>query len=245
MTLTRAIRGLVPIDAKSIGRDPLLRWMVVMPVLMALLLRSLVPVVTARLQEQYAFALEPYYVLITSFMSLLAPMMAGIVIGFLLLDQRDDGTLAALQVTPLSLNGFLIYRIGVLLIFSVVMTLIAVPLVGLVEIHPLAVLLVAVVASPLAPIYALILVCFATNKVQGFALMKAVGTLSWPPIIAYFLPTFWQWVMGIVPQFWPVKLFWMLATGEDGYGLYVVVGLAYQGLLVMLFLRRFDRIVRR
>lgn len=245
MALVRAIRGLAPIDAKSVGRDPLLRWMIVMPMLMALLVRLIVAVVTVRLRESYAFDLAPYYALIASFMALIGPMMAGIVIGFLLLDQRDDGTLTALQVTPVSIQGFLVYRLSVLFVFSILMTMIAVPLTGLVEMHPLAVLLVAIVAAPLAPIYALILACFASNKVQGFALMKAVGTLSWPPIIAYFLPTAWQWAMGVVPQFWPVKLFWMLEAGEGGYLPYILVGLTYQALLVMLLLRRYDRVLRR
>jgi fluoroquinolone transport system permease protein len=35
-----------------------------------------------------------------SFVLLMTPMLAGIVVGFLLLDQRDDQTLTALQVTP-------------------------------------------------------------------------------------------------------------------------------------------------
>ncbi|MEM7352088.1 MAG: hypothetical protein AAF657_14910 [Acidobacteriota bacterium] len=245
MALVRAIRGLAPIDAKSVGRDPLLRWMIVMPVVMALLLRLVVAVVTVRLRERYGFDLEPYYALITSFMSLIGPMMAGVVIGFLLLDQRDDGTLTALQITPVSLQGFLVYRLGVLIVVSILMTMIAVPMVGLVEISPLALLLVAIVAAPLAPIYALILVCFANNKVQGFALMKAVGTLSWPPIIAFFLPSAWQWTMGVVPQFWPVKLFWLLEADAGGILPYVVVGLVYQALLIVLFLRRYERVLQR
>jgi fluoroquinolone transport system permease protein len=45
-----------------------------------------------------------------SFLVVVMPALVGMVIGFLLLDQRDDQTLAALQVTPLTLNGYLIYR---------------------------------------------------------------------------------------------------------------------------------------
>ncbi len=245
MAMLRAIRGLAPIDAKSVARDPLLRWMVVLPLLMAAVLRFLAPVVTVKLQNQYGFALEPYYALITSFVTLIAPQLSGVIIGFLLLDQRDDGTLTALQVTPLSLSGFLVYRLAVLTVLSTLMSLISVPLVGLVEIKPFDVLLVSIVAAPLAPFYALLLVCFASNKVQGFALMKAAGILSWPPIIAYFVPTFWQWVIGFVPQLWPVKIFWMLEAGESGILPYVVIGLAYQALLVAWLLRRFHRVLRR
>jgi fluoroquinolone transport system permease protein len=244
MRLARAVVGLGPIDAKSVGRDPMLRWLILLPVFIALLMRWGVPAVTVRLREQFAFQLEPYYALIVSFVALIVPMLAGIVIGFLLLDQQDDGTLAALRVTPISLGGFLVYRISAPMAVSVAMTLVAVPLTGLVEMHPLAVLVVALCASPIAPIYALLLGAFARNKVQGFALMKAAGVLTWPPVIGYFLPLPWQWVVGIVPHYWPTKLFWMLEAGENGYLPYLVVGLIYQAVLIRLLLVRFDRIVR-
>lgn len=249
MRAAQAIRGLAPIDVKSVARDSMLRWLLVLPLLIALLMRWGVPPVTARLDERFAFALEPYYALIASFMAILAPMLVGIVIGFLLLDQRDDGTLAALRVTPVSLNGFLVYRIATPLVVSVALTMVVVPITRLVEIHPLALFLVAVVASPLGPLFALFLASFANNKVQGFALMKAASILNWPPVIAYFLPSGWQWATGIVPTYWPAKLFWVLEAGEAGevgwlgWMPYLVVGIAYQALLVALLLRRFNRIV--
>ena len=244
MRLAGAIRGLGPIDAKSVARDPLLRWLVLVPLFIALLLRCGVPVVAVRLAERFDFQLEPYLGLIASFVVLIVPMLAGIVIGFLLLDQQDDGTLAALQVTPLSLRGFLVYRISTPMIFSIVMTPPTVWLTGLVTMRLPDLLIVALAAAPLAPIYALMLVGFARNKVQGFALMKIAGILNWPPLIGYFLPLPWQWLVGIVPHYWPAKLFWMLEAGEHGVLPYLVIGLLYQTALVRLLLVRFDRAVR-
>lgn len=242
MALVNAIRALGPIDAKSVVRDSLLRWMLLLPIAMALLMRWGVPAVADRLLAEYGFHLETYYTLITSFMVMISPTFVGVVIGFLLLDQRDDGTLAALQVTPLSLSGYLLYRIVIPMLLGVALTIVVIPLVGLVEIQPLGVLVVGLAAAPLGPLYALFLVGFANNKVQGFALMKAAGILSWPPIIAYFVPLVWQWVMGIVPTYWPVKLFWMLDGNESGWWPYLVVAIVYQGLLMWLLLKRFDRV---
>lgn len=245
MALAKAIRALGPIDAKSVLRDSLLRWMLLFPVAIALLMRWGVPAVAERLSSQYGFLLQPYYTLITSFMVMLSPTFVGVVIGFLLLDQKDDGTLDALQVTPLSLSGYLLYRIVIPMLLGVGLTVVIIPLIGLVAIHPLAVLVVAIASAPLGPLYALFLVGFASNKVQGFALMKAAGILSWPPIIAYFVPLVWQWVMGIVPTYWPVKLFWMLAGRESGWWPYLVIAIVYQGLLTMLLLGRFNRVASR
>ncbi len=110
MNAVGVVRALGAIDAKSVRRDPLLRWLALGPVSLALLVRWGTPYVAGRLQGQLGFDLVPYYPLIVSFVLLLVPMMCGIVIGFLLLDQRDDRTITALQVTPLTLNGYLVYR---------------------------------------------------------------------------------------------------------------------------------------
>ncbi|MFQ5527112.1 MAG: hypothetical protein ACE5GX_12730 [Thermoanaerobaculia bacterium] len=248
MRAAQAVRGLTPIDAKSVARDSMLRWLFVLPLLIAVLMRWGVPAVAARLHEQAGFALEPYYPLIASFMTLIAPMLVGIVIGFLLLDQRDDGTLAALRVTPVSLDGFLAYRIAAPMVLGVALTMVVVPLTGLVSMRPWALFLCAIAAAPAGPLYALFLAGFASNKVQGFALMKAAGVFNWPPVIAYFLPLGWQLVMGVVPTYWPAKLFWVLEAGSagevawTGWLPYLLVGLVYQGVLVWLLLRRFEKV---
>ncbi len=245
MALIGAVRSLGPIDAKSVWRDAMLRWMLALPVLAALLMRWGVPAIADRLSSSLGFDLVPYYPLITSLMILISPMLIGVVIGFLLLDERDDGTLDALRVTPLSLGGYLVYRVTMPMVLGVSLTLIVVWLVGLVSMHPAGTLVAAVAAAPLGPIYALFLAGFATNKVQGFALMKAAGVLSWPPIIAYFLPIVWQWAMGLVPTYWPVKVFWMLEAGDSGWLMYWVVAIAYQTLLLALLLRRYRDVAGR
>ena len=70
------------------------------------------------------------------------------VLGFLLLDQRDDQTLTALQVTPLSLNGYLAYRISLPMLISLVTTLLMVPLAGLGQVNIAAHLAAALCAAP-------------------------------------------------------------------------------------------------
>jgi hypothetical protein len=136
------------------------------------------------------------------------------VLGFLLLDQRDDNTLTALQVTPLSLNGYLAYRISLPLLVSFLTTLVMVPLVGLGPIDWPAHLAAAVCSAPLAPIFALFNAAFAQNKVQGFAVMKASSVISIPPLVAYFVTSGWQWLFGLVPTYWPVKVYWLLQAGS-------------------------------
>jgi fluoroquinolone transport system permease protein len=199
----------------------------------------------ARLLEVFAFDIAPYYVLIASFITLAMPLLIGMVVGFLLLDQKDDHTLLALQVTPVSLNGYLLYRI----------------------ITPLALSCDHRCAGDQSqrdgrdrlacahrgcsggcagcPLAALFLASFASNKVQGFALSKGASVILVPPLIAYFVDSGWQWAFALVPTYWPVRLFWILQSGEPQALLFLAVGLLYQALLIFLLLKRFNRIMRQ
>lgn len=246
MNMLTVLRTLGPIDWRNVRRDSLLRWMMVMPVVIALLLRLLIPWLTEALLIQFAFDLAPYRILFVSYALLTGtPVMFGVIIGFLLLDERDDRTLTALQVTPLSLNQYLAYRIGLPMGLSVVMMLLSFPLAGLVQFPLRYVLLVALLAAPLAPLFALVLAAVSTNKVQGFAITKGVGSLFIIPLIAYFVPLPWQWLFGLVPTFWPPKLYWLLDAGEPGAWLIFAVGMAYQLALLVLLVDRFDQVMHR
>ena len=244
-TATAVIRALGLMDVKSIMRDSMLRWLIVMPVVLALLFRWGVPVLRDVLAERYAFDLVTYYPLLTSFLVLMVPTLLGSVIGFLLLDQRDDRTLTALQVTPLTVEGYLLYRIAVPMAVSVGLMMAMIAITDLVTMGAVPALIASIQAAPVAPLYALFVGAFAANKVQGFALLKAAGVLSWPPILAYFVRSHWQEAFGIDPLYWPVKVFWMLESGETGVWLYFLIGLSYQSLLGAILLRRFKAVISR
>lgn len=240
----RVLKALGPIDAKSIGRDSFLRWMAAIPLVIALAVRWVMPILIQRLETILGFELVPVYPAIMGAVLLqLVPLFSGMVIGFLLLDQRDDHTLTALQVTPLSLNGYLAYRLAAPTLFSVLLTLIVLPLAGFTQIGLIPLLLPAAVAALLAPLFALSLAALATNKVQGFALMKAAGIVLFPPFIAFFIPSGWQLAFGVFPTYWPSKLYWLYLAGESGAWLYLAAGILYQSLLLAILVRRVNRIM--
>lgn len=239
-------RSLGRIDVRNVARDPMLRWIVILTPAFGLLVRFAVPPVAAAVELRFGVDLVAYYPLITSFLLLFAAGMVGAVVGFLLLDQRDDQTITALLVTPLSLSDYLRYRMVVLLVLSVALSCVTVPLAGLVRTTWPQLLVSSVVAAPLAPIYALFLGSFAGNKVQGFALVKVAGIAVVPSVVAYFVTGPWQNAFGVVPHYWPMKVFWLFDAGAGWTApAYAAIGLAWQGALLVLLARRFSRIVRR
>lgn len=246
MTILSILQSLGPIDAKNIRRDELLRWIIFAPLAMALLIRLLFPIILVRAGEILQFDLMPYYEPVTSFIViLLTPYLAGLVIGFLLLDQRDDGTLTALQVTPLSLNGYLLYRLTMPMLLSIVMTLVAAPLSGVIHIGFGRLVLTAVSAAPFAPIFALLLASLAQNKVQGFAITKVAGIILMPPLLAYFISAPWTIVLGIFPTYWPAMALWSAQAGNPAFWFYWGAGLVVQAIFLVVLTRRFSKIMHQ
>jgi fluoroquinolone transport system permease protein len=230
-------------DVRNVNRDSLLRLMLVYPWIMAVLLRWVIPWAAEGFADQ--FDVRPYYGMLTSFFgAMLMPQLFGYVIGFMLLDERDDGTLTALRVTPLSLDRYLSYKLIVPVLVSIVAVYIFVPVVGLIDVPFAPLAPIAVLAALEGPVFALLLVSLAGNKVQGLAVMKGLSLLLVTPIVAYFVPEPWQWLFGLAPTFWPVKAFWQLLAGEAWWPT-VVLGLIINGAVLLLLLRHFKRVLGR
>jgi len=235
-----ALRAFGRNDLKSIKRDSLLIYMLIIPPIMVLAVRLILPWLTGRLADDFAFDLVPYYPMLLSFFFVLQlPLLFGLLVGLLILDERDDDTLTALRVTPISMTGYAIYRGGAATLLSTLYIVIALPSTGLMPLTLLPALIpIAILSGIMAPLFGLILATFASNKVEGLALMKALGIFLLGPLATYFIESNWQLLMGILPTYWPAKAFWVASEGGNFWP-YVVVGAIYSLLLVALLLRRF------
>lgn len=246
MRTVAAFRSLGAVDVHNVARDSMLRWVALFTPAFGLLFRFAVPPIADALRRQFNFDLVAYYPLLMSFLPLIVAGMIGTVVGFLLLDQRDDQTLSALLVTPLSLGDYLRYRLSGLMLVSVGFGTLMVPLAGLTATTPLQAVVSAVTAAPLAAIYALFLGTIAANKVQGFALAKAVGIVMVPCVMSYFVTSQWQSAFGLLPHYWPLKVFWLFDAGATRAALaHALIGLAWQSVLLTVLVRRFSHVARR
>lgn len=242
----KILRSLGPIDLRGIRRDSMLSWMILIPILSALIMRWAVPALTIALIQRYDFNLAPYYpVLLAYFFVIMSPIIFSVLVGFLLLDEKDDRTLTALQITPLSINSYLAYRVAVPVILTIVLMFIIFPLANLGELAFGPLLLTAISAAPMSPMFAMYLASMAENKVQGFALTKLSGFVLFIPIFAYFIDSGWEIVFGIIPTYWPMKVYWTLNAGEPLAWLYAVIAVVYQSAVTWLFVRRFNKTIHR
>lgn len=233
------LRTLALADARLLARDPLLKWVLGLPIGLALLLRALIP----RVQDALSTGgvdVVPYFPLVMGGYLMTAPGIVGMVIGFLFLDERDARTLSALRVTPLSMRQYLVYRIVSPLVVGTASTLLGYPLIGITPIPFTSLLAIAAVAGVSAPLLALVLASAAPNKVAGFAFVKVLNGVNLLPVAAFFLPLPLQYIAGIVPTYWPMRALWSAAAGEP-YIVYLTVGAITAALAVVLAARVFER----
>ncbi len=240
--VSRALRVLAPNDMRLIWRDGFLLMVLLVSPVSCLVFRWLIPYLAGVVAEWVE--LERYYGLIlANFIIAMQPVLLGAVVGILFIEERDEGTLLALQATPLSLRSFLGYRLLAAMGLSVAITLIAVPLAGLVSVSWLETLGAALLASLGVPLVALSYAVFIQNKVQAVTAIKLVQAWGGMPVFLYFAPTPWQWIGSVPgPLYYPMRLFWSAAEGRAEWWL-ILPGLIIQGAALLWLLRRFERTV--
>ncbi|MCZ4273857.1 hypothetical protein [Maritalea porphyrae] len=190
-------------DAQNLSRDPIL------------LLATLLSAVPAPLFAAYSAKLDQLGIGLFSIPNLsayIAPMalllpasLVGWVAGFLLLEDRDDHTLLAIETTSVGKIGFMSYRLAIASAIGGMLGLF-----GMIQIYPehalstqlFAALLVAIETA----IVALTLLSLAGNKVEGLALSKLLNLLMLFPLIAA-IPSPWRLLGGLFPSYWIGEIF--------------------------------------
>ncbi|MCJ7806149.1 MAG: ABC transporter permease, partial [Clostridia bacterium] len=93
------------------------------------------------------------------------------------------------------------------------------------------ILVISFLASLGAPMNGLLINIFAQNKIEGFAIMKLLGTIVILPVIALFFTDAKELFFAIFPAFWPAKMISSVIWGDAkvflNYNLYFGIGLAY------------------
>jgi fluoroquinolone transport system permease protein len=146
--------------------------------------------------------------------ALLAPMMLGIVLGFGLIEEREQGTWLLLRVLPLSWTRWLLYLLGTSATLSFLLGLAAVWLYRRPAHAGFAIAMTAAGALT-GPLMMLVLGAFSRNKIEGIAIQKLASTLSFVPVLVFVVPPPWQLLCGgWCPWYW-LYLGLLRAYAED------------------------------
>ena len=228
-------------DLRNWIRDPLLIYIGLSPFLIGLLARVGVEPVDAAIGFVDLAAYSPE--LLAAFLFTPAGTL-GFAAGFFMLEDREQGVLKALRVTPLTGRGYLAYRGVVFLGLAFGSTLVMVPLVDLGTLPLVPYVAIAAVATLHTAITGLLMASLAANTVEGVGVSKLLGFLIIGPVAAIALvaePL--QFLAGVFPPFWAAKATVAVVEGATlaTVGSYLAVGVVVQVILIAGLLRLFFR----
>jgi fluoroquinolone transport system permease protein len=240
-TSARALAAFGRNDIRGTYREPLLVMIVVAPVIWTTGVAFLTPMFTEMLSERYGFDLVPYYPLVlTAFLLLTSIIIVGAIAAFLVLDEVDAGTMTALRVTPVPLSTFFAYRAATVMVVTTVYVIATLSLSGILEPGLVPALIpIGLLSGLTAVVCQLLIVVVANNKIQGIAMVRALGMLmAGLPALPWFIHSAWNLAFGGLPPYWAAKAFFV-ASDHGTWWPYVLVGAVYNLAVAWPLFRRF------
>ncbi|MBE0416819.1 MAG: ABC transporter permease [Coriobacteriia bacterium] len=139
--------------------------------------------------------------------------MAGIFVpGSSLVEEKEQGTLMALLVTPVKASEVLVSKWAFGVVLATVMSGVTLALNGALGPRPLDVLVVLVVGAVLVATLGLLIGVVAKDSTMLFALIKGTGVLMFAPAIFYLFPDWPQWIAKLFPLYWVIEPIWRVSV---------------------------------
>lgn len=253
---------LLKYEFKTIAKDSTSLFMLFYPFLMLFIMGFLVPSILEKTADSNASVIVLQ--LLVGLSLSLGAYMAGALIAFSIIENKDDQTILNLSVTPLSLKGYLTFKMIYGFVFSIIGNFIIIGGLKLIasdkfvitvgtdvirlldNLTWIKIIIFTLVMSLAVPVVALLFSSFAKNKIEGFTFMKGGAILIILPILTVFefFQGAKQYLLGIFPNFWPIKAMLnisMQSTDQTNlnYYLYMLIGGVFLSLLSFVMFKVF------
>ncbi len=256
---------LLKYELKTILKDPMNAFVLFYPFLMLGICGWLLPAILERsgaATNARAITLLIGFVVAIS----LGGYMMGALLGFSLLENKDEKTLWSIAVTPVTVSGYALFKTIYAFVFAVLGNIVmcaglklfaseayTIEYMGLTiglfdKITYVHILLFSVVSSLIVPFIGAVFAGFARNKIEGFAYIKTGAIIVMIPMLSILnsLQDWRQYFLGIAPNFWPVKALLNLAmsssnTANIDFWAYLLIGTIYPLALGAFAMRTFVR----
>ena len=186
------IRALVRKDFRIIYRDRFMLFIGAYALILALVARLGVRWVPVENLDLY---LAPA-------IAMFGTLLLGTLLGFALIEEREQGTWLLLRVLPLSSKAVFAYFVASASVLSLVVSFAAAMLYGYPVADWPAFVFMLVASSLAAPLVMLLLGALAKNKIEGLAVSKIISAAGILPALIFFAPASWQVVAVWCPLYW-------------------------------------------
>lgn len=225
----------------GIGRDPTLVMLCFAPFIIIPIFAIVPMVLEGFLHTRFGFSLVPFYPHLVAFVLLLVPLLYGMLMGFLFLDDRDENILSYIGITPIGKRGYLLLRLGLLTVAVILINGVLLFLTQLLVLPLWLALTLAILTSLEMPLATLFLASFAANKVEALALGKFYGMILLPVLIPLLVDSPFRYFAGFISTFWVGEIVLSFTRQGTGLLLPIVAGFLTHLLALAFLARHFTR----
>jgi len=257
---------LLAYEIRTIVRDAMSVFLLAYPAFMFVLIGWLLPASllkggVAQTSPAYALTMIITFVVMIS----IGGFVGGALLGFSLLENKDEKTINSIAVTPISISGYVIFKSLYTYVLSVIGNLALILAIrwfasdaysftfgtmtfGFDNLTYWEIIAFSFVSSLLVPAIGTLIASVAKNKIEGFTFMKSGGIVFMIPALVL-LNAFSDWkqyLLGITPNFWPVKALLNSALNTQGasdlpFWAYMLIGGVYMLALAVYSIISFSR----
>ncbi|WP_105616233.1 ABC transporter permease [Vallitalea okinawensis] len=173
-----------------------------------------------------------------------AIVLSGMFIGLSIIEDKEQRTLAALNVTPMSKSEYIIGKSSLGLILSIINTILVLWIFNLMNINILQVILLAITSYSLALVFGFFMGVTSSNQTEGIATAKIfLFIISISIIGALLLPNNFQFFLYWSPYYWSFKGLMDVVTEVASWTEVVIYSCIILGLTGLFFLGMKKKIV--
>jgi fluoroquinolone transport system permease protein len=232
-------RAWLSLDRRQLLRDPILLMAVILPLSFMLVIAKGLP----WLESVIPFAITPHLPYLFGIFLLMTPITVGMMLGLMMLEERDESLVTYFAVTPLGRGRYIAFRMGLPLSMAFVFSILLVIVFPAPTLHRWEVFLLIITSALETPLMALAMLAFASNRLEGLAVAKMLNFVLLPPIVLYFFAAKWRLLGLIAPTYWVSEAVLALAEDSVKFWGYWLGGTAYHLLLIWLLFSRFNRLL--
>lgn|GEM_PF-3166829 len=193
---------LIKEDLKNIYKDPMYLISFTCPLLLIIFCTIGIKFI----ESKFSMSLNNYYALILWMALIMTPFLIGVLVGLILLDEKDQNLIIYFSVTPLKKVNYLIYRLSMPFVISFIMNLILFITTNLIKARMINIFIIVFLTSLLAPITTIFMGAFGENKLQGLTLTKLCSFILFIPAINYFIDSKIKFLTYIIPNYYSLEI---------------------------------------
>ncbi len=189
-------------DWKQIAREPIMMILFLCPVLISIVFRFLTEFLMPAIFQYFNQSFTPFMPYALALTLIFCPMMIGIVMGFMMMEDKDGKIIELMSVTPLARQGYIANRLVFAVGATILHTIISYIIMGQYIFTVLTLLLITGILSALAIVIGLVFFSVATDKIKGLTYAKGLNLIvifafadllkgNFIKMISLGFPTYW------------------------------------------------------